>query len=172
MFRDNKIAHYEKELLQLREELRAARADDEEMERRLREAEGKLRKAKEERKPFFRRSSHPRRRLLSRLNMHSLFIFGIIGTVVVLLGMGIYHYFTDIQEGVVTGKDYDPPRTVCDDDGCTTYPESWSVTIGLDGRQAVWSVSEGEYNRLRRGDWYCYTDLLHSAADCHGPPAE
>jgi len=86
-----------------------------------------------------------------------------------MIGLGIYHYATDIQEGVMTSKAYHPPQTTCDDDGCTTTPESWTVDIAYEGQTATWTVDEAEYHRLQRGQWYCFTDLFHSGNNCHGP---
>lgn len=95
--------------------------------------------------------------------------------VVGLIALNIYHYCTDIQEGVVTGRDYHPPHTSCSTDShghtsCTTYPESWTVDIAFEGQSATWTVSHSEYERTAYGDWFCYTDVFHSHDNCHGRP--
>lgn len=166
MFRDPHIAAQEKEIARLRDELAKAKADDKAMARKLMEAEAKLRreKAKPAKNPF-PRFSRPRWNF-PRFHL----IHWLIGAfVVAFIAYSVYHYFSDIQEGVVTSKEYHPARTTCDDDGCTTYPEHWTVDIAYRGQTATWSVDESEYNRLRRGQWYCYTDLFHSQSNCDGP---
>lgn len=189
-FRDSNLASREKEIARLKAELEEARANDEELEKKLAEAEAdleierskggrikrffderrKARMAREEAKMFRGR----RRSFFSGFNMHTAFIGLVILFMVGTIASSIYHYATDIQEGVVTSKEYHPEETVCTTDSdnnvsCTTYDEYWTVDIAYEGQTATWRVSRAEYNRLHRGNWYCYTDILHSADDCHGP---
>lgn len=191
MFRDPTLAAKEKEIARLKAELEEARANDDELEKRLADAETDLeierakgghikrffaerrknRQAREERRMFRRRRSS----FFSGWNMHTTMIGLILLVVVGMVGVSVYQYFTDIQEGVVTSKEFHPEETICtsDSDGnvsCTTYDEYWTVDIAYEGRTATWRVSQREYNSLRRGQWYCYTDILHSASDCEGAP--
>lgn len=201
MFRDENIARHERELAELRTKLDAERERAERAEaiaKRVAEREA-AEKAREEmddaerklRGGWFKQwldSRAERRRERSPSFGHVWGSAGystfdrskVIPAIALLLIIGVfsfnfYHYCTDIQEGVVTGRDYHPPHTSCTSDShghtsCTTYPESWSVDIAFQGQSATWSVSEGEYNRLRYGDWYCYSDLFHSEDNCHGRP--
>lgn len=160
MFRDPHIASQEKELARLREELRRVKSDDEEKLRKLQEAEARLAKEKAQKK----------RRFKWRLptDLHMLHVIGFVLALCMIV-WGVYHYFHDIQEGVVTSKEHHPARTICNDDGCTHIPENWTVDIAYRGQTATWSVSEDEYRRLRRGQWFCFSDFLHPRSNCHGP---
>ena len=188
MFRDPTLAAKEKEIARLREELEAAKADDAELLTKVRKAEEELRKErakKNEKKfswPSFRRRPKTRGHDWSSFDrsfgrawiMHKVFMGIVCALILGVMGMSIYHYATDIQEGVITSKAYHPPETTCTTtDGrttCTTHPEHWSVDIAYEGRTATWSVSESEYNKLQRGEWYCFQDMFHSASDCQGEP--
>jgi len=180
MYRDPTLAAKEKEIARLRDELARAKADDEEMFEKVRKAEEELRRTKEKKASLKhslsrRHFSMPAMPSIPAMpSFHNLAIGGIFLFIVGMIGLSVYQYFTDIQEGVVTSKEYHPPETRCttDSDGhtsCTTYPEYWTVDIAYRGQTATWSVSEGEYNQLDQGDWYCYTDLIHDASDCTGP---
>lgn len=183
MFRDPTLAAKEKEIARLRDELEAAKADDAEMLSKVQKAEEELRKerAKKKRKfswPSFRGRPKRRRNHFSSFGrawtFHKLFIGAVVVLMIGMIGFSVYHYATDIQEGVVTSKAYHPPHTTCTTTNgtttCTTHPEHWSVDIAYEGRTATWPVSEGEYLGLHRGQWYCYTDLFHPANDCQGSP--
>lgn len=82
-----------------------------------------------------------------------------------------HHEFYDIRDGYVTDKDYTPGywSTDCTGSGSsrscseTYHPPTWSVTINFEGDSAKWEVSEGEYNQISYGDWYCARDFLHEA---------
>ena len=188
MFRDPRIAHREKELAELRAERDRLRDENEDLREDLEEEQTKEKRAswfqnwlehrrvmKAERAE--RRLFRGRRRFsMSPFTFHkglvTLIFLGFIG----VLGTSIYHYATDPVEGTVYAREYHPPSVQCSSDGnggttCTTIPESWTVSIGdEDGRTGTWTVSEREYNRANRGSWFCYTDLLHPASDCQGPP--
>lgn len=162
MFRDPHIAAQEKEIARLRDELHQAKSKDELTARKLKEAEEKLQR-KEKRKKRF----NPERWHFPRLGrIH----WGVIAILTLLIGWNIFHYFGDIQEGVVTGKEYHREVTTCDGDGiCSTIPEHWTVDIAYQGQTATWRITREEYGTLRRGQWYCYVDEFHSRGTCDGP---
>jgi hypothetical protein len=91
----------------------------------------------------------------------------------------IYQYFYGIQEGMVYDKSYTPPHTECsseyDREGrylgqdCTNYPEEFRIYIRVDEETNNYSVSSGTYVNTQIGEWFCYVDLFHDAANCHGP---
>lgn len=199
-FRDNALASREREIARLREELEKARSNDGDLEKQLAEAQleleiekakgGKIRrffnewsKSREKKRiaKLSRRTFKPSRPAAPSWRSrrrgpgsHAIFLGLLLFAIVAIMGLNVYRYFTDIQEGVVTSKAYHPPETHCstDKDGhtsCTTYPEHWTVDIAYEGRTATWTVSEGEYRQVSQGDWYCYTDLFHEVESCHGP---
>jgi hypothetical protein len=185
MFRDHGIASREKEIAQLRDALAESKERNEDLQEDLEEAQTKSRRSNwfkdwlaHRREVKSRRRSYGRRFSFNRVfNVHVAFMALVFLGITGMIGVGVYQYFTDIQEGVVTSKAYHPPETVCttDENGytsCTTYPEHWTVDIAYEGQTATWGVSHGEFNELDRGEWYCYTDLLHSAEDCHGEPSD
>jgi len=181
MFRDDNFASQERRIAELEEELSRVKAGNQENLKKLQTAQEKQRKAqealrKERTKRIPKGTFRDRLPSLPKLRWSFPLPFTIAAMFVLACFCFVgYHYFTDIQEGVVTGTEYHPPHTDCttDSDGhtsCTTHPESWSVDIGLAGRSASWPISHEEYRQLRLGQWYCYTDLFHSEDDCHGPP--
>lgn len=107
---------------------------------------------------------------------------------VVILGMAgilIHHEFYDIRDGYVTGKNYEPAhyeyREECSRDSngqesCHTV-QTWvdatySLTISWENQSATWGVSEGVYNHVQFGEWYCERDLLHDAPCRRNRPGE
>lgn len=189
MFRDSRIAHRERELAELRAERDRLREENEDLKEDLEEEQTKTERSswfknwlehrrvmkakKAERKMFRRRSFGSGFRIA--WTAHTVIIGLVFAAIVGVIGLSIYHYTTDPVEGTVYARDYHPPQTTCTTTNntttCSTTPESWTVSIGGDdGRTGTWHVSESEYNRLSRGDWFCYTDMFHPASDCHGPP--
>lgn len=182
MFRDPHIAAKEKEIAHLRDELDKAQAKEKANIERLQKADEELTKARQQ-KTSRRTSPIPQpapgripginktfRALKYKiLNSHPIFWL-ILAAFVAFGGIQLFYYFTNIQEGVVTGKAYHREVTVCDADGfCTTTPEHWTVDIAYEGRTATWQVRSHTYNSLRRGHWFCYVDSMHPRSACKGP---
>jgi len=192
MFRDETVARHERELAELRNKLESERARAEKAEAEAAKARALAEETEAERKlrgGWFKQWLDRRAERKRNYDPYRPGIFSgfrRLSLVHILMGLGallfagfiildVYHYCTDIQEGVVTGRDYHPPHTSCTTDShghtsCTTIPEHWTVDIAFQGQSATWSVSESEYNRIHYGDWFCYTDMFHSEDNCHGRP--
>lgn len=101
----------------------------------------------------FRRTPYRRQELGSKLFIGAVFVFTAF-----MLVSTVVHYFTDINQGTVVGRDH--KDSYYDSDG-DYHPESWSLTITDSGETATWHVSEWEYNHFQDGEEYCYKDFFH-----------
>jgi hypothetical protein len=99
-----------------------------------------------------------------------------IGLAIFFLGglivLYVRHELYDLREGFVTDKTYVPAYTTTSTDGhghtTTTYhPPQWIIDVTYQGDTGEWSVTEGDYNNLRYGQWACVTDFGYR---CQGEP--
>ena len=176
MFRNPHIEAKEKENAELRDKLEEAKVSEQKKSQRLEKVEQELAEFRQSKRPKSKPIPQPEP---GRIPSYRKWKFSLLRIPWPFLAMGLiflgltiwwgFHYFTDIQEGVVTSKEHHPIRTICNDNGCTTTPESWTVDIAYQDRTATWSISEDEYNHTQRGRWFCYTDMLHPRNNCGGP---